>query len=308
MSILPAAALLATAGSAHAGSGPWMVSPGDASVYVGTEYQRLTELVIHDDGVEAGTVPVDDGLESTGVVAVASYGLRERLELELEVPWYRVEANRTDGAVCSALGMQACATSQGLGVVSARAEGLLLDELAGAPLSLSVSGILRLGAFTSDTRARLTNLSEGTTDVGGALAVGRSGGLGAGFWSGWVEAGWRHRFPNTERRGVAIPGGELTADADLLGGLQPWWSVGPSVSLLHRPGGFDFADIDLSSPDRLAELRVLSLRAGGKLVLRSSERTSFVVSAHKAVVVRNNPLPFSLGVGLSVQPRRKRDA
>ena len=296
---------VAATGTAHAGSGPWVVSPGDASVYVGTEYQRITELVTHDGSEEVATIPVDDGLETTSAVAIASYGLRERLELELEVPWHRVEGNRTDGPICTGLGMQACATSQGLGVISARAEGVLLDELAGAPLSLSLSGILRLGTFTSDTRARLTNLSEGTTDVGAALAVGRSGGLGAGFWSGWVEAGWRHRFPNTERRGEAIPGGELTVASDFLAGLQPWWSVGPSVSLLHRPGGFDFAEVDLTSPDRFAELRVLSTRVGGKVVLRSSERVSFVASAHKAVVVRNNPTPFSLGVGMSVQPRRR---
>jgi hypothetical protein len=144
--------------------------------------------------------------------------------------------------------------------------------------------------------------------VGGALAVGRSGGLGEGFWSAWAQAGWRHRFPNTERRGTAIPGGELTTDADVLGGWRSWWSVGPSFSLLYRPQGFDFAEVDATSPDRFGELRVLSLRAGGKLVLRSSERVSFVASAHKAVVVRNNPTPLSLGLGLSVQPRRKRDS
>lgn len=305
MSAMIALAVLGS--TAHAGSGPWVVSPGDLSLYAGTEYQRITELVIHDEGEEVDTVPVDDGLETFGVKAIASYGLRERIEIEVEVPWYRVEANRNEGAVCTSLGLQACATTEGLGVISTRVKGLVLDELAGSPVSLSVAGIARFGAFTSDTRARLTNLSEGTTDIGGALAIGRSGGLGDGFWSAWAEAGWRHRFPNAERRGVAVPGGELTADADFLGGLQSWWSVGPSVSLLYRPDGFDFVALDPVSPDRFGELRVLSTRVGGKLVLRSNDRVSVVASAHKAVIVRNNPTPLSLGLGLSVQPRRKRD-
>jgi hypothetical protein len=300
------AAALVLASTAHAGSGPWVVSPGDVNLYAGTEYQRITELVVHDEGEEVDVVQVDDGLETFGVKAIASYGLRERIELELEVPWYRVEANRTAGAVCTSLALQACETTEGIGVVRTQVKGLVLDELAGSPVSLSVAGVLRFGALTSDTRARLTNLSEGTTDVGGVLAVGRSGGLGDGFWSAWASAGWRHRFPNAKRGGVAVPGGEFTSDADLLGGLRSWWSVGPSVSLLYRPNGYDFVALDAASPDRFGELRILSTRVGGKLILRSNERVSVVASAHKAVVVRNNPTPLSIGLGLSVQPRQKR--
>ncbi|MEC7948807.1 MAG: hypothetical protein VX265_14665 [Myxococcota bacterium] len=297
---------VALSSTAHAGSGPWVVSPGDLSLYAGTEYQRIEELVIHDDGEEVDVIPVDDGLETFGVKAIASYGLRERIELQLEVPWYRVEANRQEGAVCTSLGLQACATTEGLGVISTQVKGLVLDELAGSPVSLSVAGLLRFGAFTSDERARLTNISEGTTDLGGSLAVGRSGGLGDGFWSAWTEVGWRHRFPNAERGGIGVPGGEMTADADVLAGLRRWWSIGPSVSMLYRPDGYDFVSFDATSPDRLGELRIFTTRIGGKLILRSNERVSVVASAHKAMIVRNNPTPISLGLGLSVQPRRKR--
>lgn len=301
---VPIAAALALSSAAHAGSGPWVVSPGDFNVYAGTEYQRITELVVHDAGEEVDVLQVDDGVESFGVKGIVSYGLRERVEVELGVPWYRVEANTRGGALCSSLGLQACETTEGIGVVRAQVKGLVLDELAGSPVSLSLAGVMRFGAFTSDTRARITNLSEGTTDLGGVLAVGRSGGLGDGFWSAWASAGWRRRFPNAERGGVAVPGGEFTSDADFLGGLQSWWSVGPSVSLLYRPSGYDLVALDAASVDRFGELRILTTRVGGKLILRSSERVSVVASAHKAVIVRNNPTPLSLGLGLSVQPRR----
>jgi hypothetical protein len=299
LGLLPALLLSA----AHAGSGPWVVSPGTLSLFGGVEYQRFTELVIHEDGVEAERVQVDDGLETFGLKGIASYGLRERVELEVEIPWYRAEANRTEGAVCTSLGLQACATTEGVGVITTRVKGLVVDELVGSPVSLALIGTARFGAFTSDNRARLTNLSEGTTDVGGGLAVGRSGGLGDGYWSAWAEGGWRHRFPNTEHKGLAIPGDEVTADLEFLGGWQRWWCVGPSASLLWRPNGVDFGELDVGSVDRFAELRILSTRLGAKVIIRSSDRVAFVVSAHKAVVVRNNPTPFALGLGLSVQPR-----
>ena len=53
---------------------------------------------------------------------------------------------------------------------------LALDELYGPPLSLAVGGELRVGTFTAPERAQLTNLGEGTTDLGAFLSAGRSGG------------------------------------------------------------------------------------------------------------------------------------
>ena len=38
--LVPIAAALALSSAANAGSGPWVVSPGDINVYAGTEYQR----------------------------------------------------------------------------------------------------------------------------------------------------------------------------------------------------------------------------------------------------------------------------
>jgi hypothetical protein len=295
--------LLAAATDARAGSGPWVVSEGDLNVYSELEYQRISELAISSNGEEVDVIAVDDGIETFGAKAIATYGLRERIDLELQVPWYRAEANTTTGPICTTLGLQACVTTEGLGAVTAKVKGLLVDELALAPVSLSVAGVARFGAFTSDERARITNLGEGTTDLGGVLAVGRSGGLLDGFWSGWAQVGWLHRFPNQEFRGIAVPGGELLADAEVMAGARRWWSLGPSVSLLHRPEGVDFVQADVTSVDRFSMLRVTSLRGGGKLVLRSSERTALVLSGLTTLAAVNNPYVFSFGAGVSIQPR-----
>lgn len=306
MPALAIALLLAMSPEARAGSGPWVVSEGDLNLYSELEFQRIDEFVISADGQTVDVIDVDDGIETFGAKAIATFGLRDRIDLEIDVPWYRVEANTLGGPICTTLGLQVCETTEGVGVIGTKVKGLVLDELAGAPVSLSVSGVARFGAFTNDTRSRITNLGEGTTDLGAMMAVGRSGGLLDGFWSGFVDVGWRHRFPNTTFRQTNVPGGELVADAEFLAGAQRWWSLGPSVSLLWRPQGYDWAEVDLTQPDRFGMLRVTTLRGGGKLVLRSSERTALVLSGLTTFVAENNPFVYSFGAGLSMQPRLRR--
>jgi hypothetical protein len=314
--MISALGLFLVAGVAQAGSGPWVISEGDASVYIGAEVQRLTRLATGDGawfgegqgkGPDGGVIDVDSGIESTFVKFIPTFGLRDRVELELDLPWARVEANRVDGPVCTALPLQPCATTEGIGVVGGRVKALLLDELSGSPVSVAAGGALRVGTFTNDTRARITNLGEGTTDLGPFLAVGRSGGLSEGYWSAWVEGAWRHRFANTEAPdGTPVPGDEFQVDGELLAGARPWWSAGPAVTWYARPDGVDFGAGDLADIDRFGALRVANVRAGGKLILRSSGTTSFVLSALGTVYARNNPADlFAIGAGVSYHPKAR---
>jgi hypothetical protein len=140
------------------------------------------------------------------------------------------------------------------------------------------------------------------------MAVGRSGGLGNGYWSGFLEAGGRYRFPNTDAGGKPVPGSEFHGDLEWLGGLATWYAVGPAVTVLWRPEGVDFEQFDPSDPDRFATLRVLNVRAGGKLIFRSSARTSLVVAAFGTLYAENNPADATLvTAGLAGQlPTRAR--
>lgn len=293
---------------ATAGSGPWVLSEGDLSVYAGTEFQRLSRLALSSGSRADDVVDVDDGLETFGAVGIASYGLRDRFELEVAVPWYQVSANN-QREVCALLALGACETTSSLGNLTARAKWLLVDELAGAPVSVAVGSEARFGAFTADTRERITNVGEGTTDFGAFASVGRSGGLAEGFWSAWAEGGWRYRFPNTDLVGAGlVPGSETTARAELLLGSQRWWSLGPSASILWRPRGLDVEDI-LSRPavatsiDRWGALSVFSLRVGGKLIVRSSDRVDFVAGVLATAHAVNNPSDVvSVSLGISLHP------
>jgi hypothetical protein len=293
---------------AFAGTGPWTLPEAELSVYGGAEYQRIGTLA-GEDGSGAEVIPVDSGLEKAGGTLIVGYGVRDRVDVELQLPYTFVTANRKDGALCSTIGLRACDATQGLGIVTLKVKGLLLDELVGPPVSLSVGAELRLGQTTSATRARLTNLGEGTTDIGGFVDVGRSGGLGDGYWSAYAEIGGRYRFPNTEIGGTPVPGAELHADVEWLGGAQSWWAVGPAVSLLWRPEGGDVADINFADPDRFGALRVFNLRAGGKLIVRSSRRTSLAIAAYGTAYAWNNPadqIIVTAGLGGQIGTRSAR--
>ena len=290
---------------AQAGSGPWTLGPKDRSVYVGAEAQHIGHLANSEGSYADSVIPVDDGIDKMGAKIIASRGLIPRVEIEGELPWYRVEATRPDGALCAALGPESCATTSGIGVLSGRIKAQTSDELAGAPISTAVGATLRLGQLTNATRARVTNLGEGTTDLGVFVAVGRGGGFGDYAVSAHTELGWRHRSQRAEDSDGDLPGPELTADGDAFFGAAAW-SVGPTYSVLWRYKGVDLEEIDGADIDRFSSLRTFSGRAGAKLILRASDRTDFVASALGTVYAVNNPTDvWNLGVGLNLHPRRR---
>lgn len=300
--------MLILVSAALAGTGPWTLPEGDVSLYAGVDYQRITRLATSTGSWSEDVQDVDEGIEKAGAQLIVAYGVRERVEVELSIPYYVVTANRTDGPLCTTIGLRGCDTTQGLGIIGARVKALALDELRGSPISLSVGADLRLGQFTNATRARVTNLGEGTTDLGGVVDVGRSGGLGDGYWSAYLEVGGRYRFPNTDAGGTPVPGAELHADLEWLGGLQPAWAIGPAVSMLWRPVGDDIETLNATDPDRFGALRVLNVHAGGKLIVRSSARTSLALAVFGTPYAVNNPadqIIVTAGVSGQLSPARR---
>jgi len=290
--------IVAVLSAAHAGSGPWTLSPGDSDYYLGAESRRATALV--NGAGEAGTLP-GGGVSTTGAVGVISVGIVSRVEGTVMLPVYRSRTLDSTDARCDELGLQACAASQGVGALSVRVKGLLLDELYGPPLSVALTGELRLGDLTAPTRARLTALGEGTTDVGAFLSAGRSGGFGSeGLWSAFGEAGYRYRFPNATLDGDPLPGSELLGSLEALVGPSPTWIAGPAAYAMFRPQGFDLEDADLTSAERYVGLSAANIHVGGKLILRSSAQWSVALSVLRTAWSRNSfgeELIISAGVG-----------
>jgi hypothetical protein len=296
------ATLLWTLAPAQAGGGPWVISQGDASIYAGTSLERFGHLAISSGKYAEDVITVDDGVSKYGLHGQVTYGLLPRVELELTLPWQYNRFNRTDGEVCASLGLQACNTTTGFAPIRGRLKLQVLDEFYGAPLSAAVGLGLRQGQHTAPERARVTNLGEGTADLEAFASAGRSGLLGPGFWSAYVDATWRYRFPNTYSDDlVAVPGSEALVDAEFLAGGPPHLSIGPAFSMFWRPWGQDFEDVDLDDPDRFAALQAHAVRVGGKAILRSSDRVVASLSAMWTVAAKNNPSDvFVLGVGVQL--------
>lgn len=308
------AALLWCTPVAWAGSGPWVVGAGSSSVFVALESQRLNTLSTQlEDGPEE--IEVGEGLSAQGARVIGTYGVQSRTEVELSVPWTRSYANRPDAELCGALGLEACRTTQGVGLINARVKGLLLDELFGSPVSLSLSLDARYGAFTAEQRARVTNLGEGTFDIGPSMAVGRSSSLrGGGDWSAYLEGGWRYRFANTNNFpsfSDPVPSSEFHGEVKTL--IAPGsgtFGLGPMAMGLYRPGGLDWYELvasgGLADPDRFSALTVHNVRVGAVVFLRGQSGVTLVTSVLRNVYARNNPtdsLFFSIGLGINRAPR-----
>lgn len=304
---------LALGAPAYAGSGPWVVGDGEYSVFVGGEAQQLGRLDTRDGAGGNQVVDVDEGLSTVGAKAIVTVGAQGRFEAELGVPVYRVHANRVDGPVCTSLGLQACATTAGVGVITVRGKGTVLDQIYGDPVTWAVGGDLRFGQFTSPTRARITNLSEGTFDLGGFTSIGSSGALSEGAWSGFVEvAGWyrtpvTRAYPTPDGDVIRAPNPEFQVLSEILLGWKPSFSFGPLIIGYARPGGLDFGELTLSDPDRFGALRIASFRVGGTVLIRAKDRLTFVVSGLQTVAAYNNPFTSFVSVGVGTNGRLFRE-
>ncbi|MCB9678451.1 MAG: hypothetical protein H6737_25345 [Alphaproteobacteria bacterium] len=299
-------------GSAWAISGPWVVGERQLNVYTGVDAQRLERLQVKGEG-GPDVIDVGEGLSTLGFKGIVTLGVASRFDLEAEIPWYRTIANRPDSALCDALGLKACDTTQGLGVISVRGKLLVLDQIAGAPVTASVLGTGRIGMFTHPTRARITNLGEGTQDLGLGVSVGRDGVVGGqGFFSTYADLGFRYRFPNTRsypnlQGDRTVPGEEYFGNAELIVSPRLRYGFGALVAGFWRPRGVDFLDLDLTDPDRLAALRVANVRAGGTLIVRAEKGFSASLQVQHTVYASNNPYVTVVTAGVSFQGSLRKD-
>jgi len=296
---LVAAGALAAASEARAGDGPWALSQDDRSVYFGAAYTRWSRFAGGEGSFVGEPTDVGTSVTRTDVGGQLTYGLLPGSEFEVGLAYAWSGVSRFDAAPCDVMPDGPCATVSGLAPPSARLKILLLDEFAGRPVSAAFGPTFRFGDFTRADRHRITAIGDGQTDLGGFLAVGRTGGLGSWSYAAFAEGGFRYRLGVGTVGGHKVPGDEWDAALDVLVQPRNELAVGLAVDLLVRPVGVDFEEIDVEDPDRFTSLSVTSLKAGPKLIVKSIENTSFVVSSLFSVYGRNNPVDaWTLGVGV----------
>jgi hypothetical protein len=127
-----------------------------------------------------------------------------------------------------------------------------------------------------------------------------------GSYSVYGDLGYRYRFPKTTTfpnftGNLRVPGSEFEGRLASLVSPNPYFGIGPAVSMMWRPQGLDWGEVDLTDPDRLSALRVFNMRAGGQVILRSRGGISVAASVFGTVWTVNNPSDvFVVSLGAQV--------
>lgn len=293
------AALVAVCGlgwALPAQASPWVLGPGDLSVYTSLDHYRWSAYA----GAGGKSYPIGQPVTRTTGAVDLSYGLVEGLQVGGKLGYAMSQVGRWDADRCLALGADVCKDVQGLIPVELSMKARLADELGSSPLTLSLVLGGRIAEWTADDRHRLTGLGEGQTDLHGGLAFGRAG---SGY-AVWGQALYAYRLPVATVNyldGLKVPGDEIRAAADIH--LYPSSAIGlgPSFDFLHRLSGVDWVDVQNQDVDRYTALQVTTLKVGGKLSVRSQTNATVWLSGFGTLVARNNPVDgFNLSVGLGL--------
>ena len=288
----------------HAGwgsEGPWTLQPGAHKLDVGALSYRYTR---YDAGVAATALDTDIiGME---LVGVWTYGLFDGFELQARAPYESVRVGDPRSPVCREAPRQGwCAPTAGLGDIALQVKTRLIDEVHAAPISVSGIWGMRTGEAYSATRGRLTTLGPGQTDFGGALTIGRTDVLGAGWYRASGSLGYWYRVPHVTAP-EKVPADELQYDLHAALAPVPLLSLGPAMCGFTRLGGVDVAAADLSHVNGLASLNAAQLQAGGKLGLHApGSRGTVTLAVLRTVAARNSPddtVMIGLGLGWLLQP------
>ncbi len=289
-------AVLSTATSL-AGAGPWTLPAGARNVYGGTTQTRFTTLKGPDTTTEVGVI------QATTLLAIGTLGLADGLEVELSVPWSRVNQLEKDASVCLSDGAPAdiCSSSASLAPLQFTLKARLLDEGALQPVTVSTAISLRTGNTTAHYRDRLTATGDGQTDIGIVTSAGRTGAVGSGGWYRLaIEGAYWYRTPLATHISGKVPADQVELSVGGLVAPTRRIGAGPLFTVFHRLDGNDLGELQLTDPNTFPALAASQAKAGGTLAICGENELTLSISALTTVWARNNPADtrvLSVGLG-----------
>lgn len=287
-------------GTAQAGDGPWTLNAGEDSLFLGVSTFRYAEF---QDSKSGDTSSLGEGITATGLVGVWTSGLAEGLELELVVPYERVRVNDRRSSYCMSESRPAdyCATSSGIGDMSAVLKARVLNELYASPVSMSLAAAARTGELYSDHRDRLTTLGDGNTDLGAGLSLGRTDLLGSGWYRVGAWGWYWFRLPHEgDTWATKVPADEVSYTFEATWSPHPRVGFGPALQGFHRLGGVPFSEMDFDSENHWSSLQAAQIQAGGKVGIYTDGGPTFALAVLRTVWAQNNPtdtLVVTAGLG-----------
>lgn len=275
--------------TAVAGDDPWIAPPQTTNVYVASVGERFANFV----GTDLTPKAVQSPIYNVGGKVYVRHGLGSNMDFSIDAPFSRAWAS---GGTSSGLYQP----TMGVGLLQAELRRRWLGQ--DAPLSASTRLAVRSGVLHQSPRGRLTNLGEGTTDVGVGVGVGRLSIAGRSFVT--LDAGATYWYRSALEDDV--PADEVTWSSNLTFSTSSKFGFGFASSGLHRLGGQDLGAVSVVDADnQWAALNAQQIKVGGRLSLYSSERfPSMSLSVLRAVWARNNPIDTTvveIGMGWDIR-------
>jgi hypothetical protein len=265
---------------------------GAYNLYSGIYYGNWRSF----SGKNSGELP--DLSQSIGWNNSVAAGVSERMDLQLNIPikyaWVGDKAPDTETFL----------PTMGIGKVGIGSKVLLAQEGGTLPITLSLFSGIRIGSYHAETRGRVTNLGEGTIDVGAGLLAGKIGLIGSAFYWSELSARYWHRFPYSFDKND-YPGDELEFVFEFGRAISSFWGLSLESLGFHRLSGVDYPALEalpeLDPDDQWIALKSSQIKVGVKTHLYLSDKTTVFIQGLYSVYAKNNPTDeLFLGVGISI--------
>ena len=267
---------------------------GSYNVFFGGNYGLWSQYKAKD---EAKDLP--DTVVNKGVMLYYAVGVAEKLDISISIP--AQQASIGDEAP----DIDMFKTTTGIGQASTNLRYLLFQEGGSLPITISATSGLRVGTYHAESRSRLTNIGEGSIDIGGGLLMGKVQMAGRGFL--WVDLSavyWK-RIPSTFAFGeYKFPGDDINYNAEAGYSFHPKIGLAGVIDGYQRMSGVDYPSLinnpDIPEQEQWTALKGAQLKAGGKLNVYATNKLTLSASALLSVYSVNNPVDEkSFGIGLS---------
>lgn len=275
-------------GVASAGDDPWIAPAQTTNFFVAASSEQFQDFV----ATKGKTIPGDHPIRTVGGKLYIRHGLGGNSDLTLDLP---VASTWSSGPSQGEMFAQ----TTGFGLIQAELRHRWWD-------AVSTRAVLRTGVLHQSSRGRLTNLSEGTTDLGFGLGT---GGVFPGtrrFYTVDMGATYWLRFPL--QSGSDIPADEISWSSNLLVSPSSHMGIGVAVNGQHRLDGQTLGNVTVANPDdQWAALQAQQIKVGGRIMLYSTDQhPALSLTVLRAVWARNNPIDttlIELGVGWDLRRR-----
>ena len=269
-------------GSANAGDDPWIAPAKTTNFFVAVSGEQFQDFVADKGESKPGEYPI----RTVGGKLYIRHSLGENSDLTLDLPFVTSWSSSPNPT-----GIYTQTT--GIGLIQAELRHRWLE-------AISTRAVVRTGALHQSSRGRLTNLSEGTTDLG--LGLGTGGVIPGNRQFYTIDLGGSYWFRFPIQAGDEIPADEVSWTANILVSPNSNMGIGAAVSGHHRLGGQSLGAVVVNNPaDQWAALEAQQIKVGGRMMLYSTDdHPALCLTVLRAVWSRNNPIDTTLvefGVG-----------